>query len=103
MKKIAVLITTDKDKRGVFMGYIDEKQAEEFAKDPTKTTVVSDDTRMCVYWDQATKGVIGLAATGPTKGCRITGATPRARIQGVTAIMDITKEAEKAWLKEPWG
>lgn len=26
-----------------------------------------------------------------------------ARLHGVTAVMDITNEAEKAWKSEPWG
>jgi hypothetical protein len=95
-KKIPVLITTDKDKRGVFMGYIDKDRA-------TETVLEASEVRMCVYWTADVKGVLGLAATGPTKTCRITKATPLARIHGVTAVMDITKEAEKAWLKEPWG
>ena len=30
-------------------------------------------------------------------------AAPKVRLHGVTAVMDITKEAEKAWKSEPWG
>ena len=96
MKKIPVLITTDKDKRGVFMGYIDPKDAD-------STVLVAKDVRMCVYWSKEVKGVLGLAATGPDKSSRITKSVPKARLHGVTAVMDITKMAEKAWRSEPWG
>ena len=96
MKKIAVLITTDKDKRGVFMGYINPKDANE-------TVLVAENVRMCIYWSSDVKGVLGLAATGPTKSCKISKAVPKARLHGVTLVMDITKEAEAAWEKEPWS
>lgn len=95
MKKLPVLITTDKDKRGVFMGYINPKDVE-------KTVLEATDVRMCVYWSEEVKGVLGLASTGPDKNCRITKAVPKARLHGVTAILDITDKAEKNWKKEPW-
>ena len=94
--KIPVLITTDNTKRGVFMGYIDLKDASE-------SVLVAEDVRMCVYWSTDVRGVLGLAATGPTKSCKISKAVPKARLHGVTAIIDVTKEAEKAWEKEPWA
>ena len=96
MSKMAVLITTDKDKRGVFMGYINPKDAH-------KEELEVENIRMCVYWSSAVKGVLGLAATGPDKESRITKAVPKATIHGVTAICEITEKAEKAWKKEPWG
>lgn len=95
-KKIPVLITTDNTKRGVFMGYVDPDKASE-------TVLEAEEVRMCVYWSKEVKGVLGLAATGPDKHCKITKATPKARLHGVTAVMDITKQAEKAWKSEPWG
>jgi hypothetical protein len=95
-KKIPVLITTDKDKRGVFMGYINPDKSLE-------TVLEVENARMCVFWSSDVKGVLGLAADGPSKNSKVTKAAPLARIHGVTAIMDITEKAEKAWLKEPWG
>lgn len=94
--KIAVLITTDKDKRGVFMGLIDPKDAE-------KETIEAEEVRMAVYWSVDVRGVIGLAANGPTKDCRISPAAKKATIKGVTAVLELTDEALKAWRKEPWA
>lgn len=94
-KLIPALITTDNTKRGVFMGYINPDDAD-------KETIEAQDFRMAVYWSPDVKGVIGLAATGPTKNCRITKAAKRAVIKGVTAVIELTAEAVKAWEKEPW-
>jgi hypothetical protein len=96
MKKIPVLITTDKDKRGVFMGYINPKDANE-------TVLEAEDVRMCVFWSSQVRGLLGLAATGPTEDCKITKAAPKARLHGVTSVIDLTERAVKAWKKEPWG
>lgn len=94
--KIAALITTDSTKRGVFMGFIDPKDAD-------KETLEVHDVRMAVYWSTDVKGVIGLAATGPTKGCRISEAAKKATLKGVTAVMELTDKALKAWEAEPWS
>lgn len=93
--KIAVLITTDSSKRGVFMGLINPEDAD-------KETLEAEELRMAVYWSADVRGVIGLAATGPTKDCKITKATKKATLKGVTAVFEITKEALDAWRKEPW-
>ena len=93
--KIAVLITTDNTKRGVFMGFIDPKDSE-------KDTIVVEEVRMAVYWSEDVRGVLGLAAEGPSKSCRITKAAPKALLKGVTAVVELTEEAIKAWRKEPW-
>lgn len=95
-KKIPVLITTDNTKRGVFMGFIDPKDAD-------KETLEAEDVRMAVYWSQDVRGVLGLAANGPTKSCRITPAAKKAVIKGVTAVLEVSDKAVKAWEKEPWG
>jgi hypothetical protein len=92
---IPVLITTDSSKRGVFMGYINPKDAD-------KEIIEVFDLRMVVYWSTDVRGVVGLAATGPTKGCKVTKAAKRGIIKGVTAVMECTSEAVKAWEKEPW-
>lgn len=93
--KIPALITTDSSKRGVFMGFIDPKDAD-------KETLVAEEVRMAVMWSADVKGVVGLASTGPTKGCRISKAAPKATIKGVTAVLQLTEEAVVAWRKEPW-
>jgi hypothetical protein len=94
--KVAVLITTDSTKRGVFMGFIDPEDAN-------KDAFVAEEVRMCVYWSADVRGVIGLAAKGPTKGCKITQAAKRVNLKGVTATAELSDEALAAWRKEPWG
>lgn len=93
--KVPVLITTDNTKRGVFMGFIDPKDAD-------KETLEAHEVRMAVYWHTDVKGVLGLAATGPSKNCRISPAAKKAMLKGVTATLEITDEALEAWRKEPW-
>ena len=97
--KVAVLITTDTTKRGVFMGFIDPKDIEKDLPD----TLHAEEVRMAVYWSADVKGVLGLASTGPTEGCKITKAAKKAVLKGVTAAVEITSEALKAWEKEPWS
>lgn len=97
MKKIPAIITTDK--RGVFMGLIDES---EFEKE-TLTDIVAEEVRMCVYWSSNVKGVVGLAHHGPDKESRITSPTKKAKLVGVTALMAMTDKALEAWRAEPWG
>lgn len=93
--KVPVLITTDSTKRGVFMGFIDPKDAD-------KETLQADEVRMAVYWSADVRGILGLASTGPSKKCRITKAATKATLKGVTAVIEITDEALKAWRSEPW-
>lgn len=94
MKMRNVLVTTDSSRRGVFAGQLVKE---------TSKTVELKNARMIVYWSTDVRGVLGLAATGPTASCRITKAVPKLKINGVTAIVDMTKEAVKAFEKEPWG
>lgn len=96
MKGNFVVVTTDKDKRGVFGGKL-TKVAQD------GTTVVLRDAQMAVYWHSDTHGVLGLANPGPTARCRISPVIPEIRLVGVTAIMQATPEAETKWRKEPWG
>lgn len=93
-KAVACIITTDK--RGVFMGYIDPARRLE-------KSIEAKDVRMVVYWSADVKGLFGLAATGPTKGCRITAPAPGCVLHGVTAVLDISPKAEKAFAGEPWA
>ena len=92
--RVAVMITTDK--RGVFMGYINEEDAN---NDP----LIVENMHMCVHWSEATRGVIGLASHGPLEGSRITAAAPKALLKGITAVVHISPEAEKRWLDKPWS
>lgn len=94
-KKRFVVVTTGEGRRGVFAGTLEKH-------DPDKETCVLSDAQMCVYWPRSTKGVVGLAATGPTSGSRITPACPRMELNGVTAVMDCTEEAKENWGKQPW-
>lgn len=88
------LITTDK--RGVFMGYINPDSRQE-------KTVSAQSVRMVVYWSADVHGLFGLAANGPTKSCRVTAPAPSCTLHGVTAVIDITEKAEKAFRAEPWA
>lgn len=94
--KIAVLITTDSTKRGVFSGLISPEDSE-------KETLTVEEMRMAVYWSQDMKGVLGLASMGPSKSCRISKAVKKATISGVTAVVELSDEAFANWRKEPWG
>jgi hypothetical protein len=96
MKKIAVLLTTDNTKKGVFSGLINPADAD-------KQTMVVEELRMAVYWSQDMKGVLGLASMGPSKSCRISKAVKKATLQGVTATVELSDAAFKAWQSEPWG
>ncbi len=73
------LMTTDKDKRGVFIGILG-------AYDTASKVARVRECRMVVEWSVATRGVLGLAAKGPQEGCRITDPVPLARIEGVEFI-----------------
>jgi hypothetical protein len=89
-----VVVTTDKNRRGVFSG---ELASNKDGK------IVLKNARMAVYWSSDVHGVLGLAANGPTQSCRITPKIPRIELDGVTAVMSMTDEAVEAWEKEPWG
>ncbi len=93
-KEIPCIITTDK--RGVFMGYIDPTARLE-------KSVEAKNVRMVVYWSADVRGLFGLAANGPTKGCRVTAAAPGCVLHGVTAVLEVSPKAEKAFLAEPWA
>lgn len=90
----AVVVTTEK--RGVFFGYVQED-----TKLPAEVTLA--DARMCVYWSAATRGVLGLAATGPAEGSRVSLAVPMFTTYQVTSISDCTAEAIERWEESPWS
>ena len=95
MEKCPVLITTDKDKRGVFFAYINP---DDFEKDD----IMAEDIQMCVYWSVDVQGVLGLAANGPSEKCRVSAPVKKGIIKGVTFIGEVSDEAVKAWKSQPW-
>ena len=91
-----VLITTDSTRRGVFAGELESYDAD-------KQYAVLTNVQMCIYWSAETRGVLGLAATGPAKGSRIGPSVPRLEVNGVTAVVDMTPEAVERWKAVPWS
>ncbi len=92
-EKKAVLITTEH--RGVFFGYV-----EDASKLPAEITL--SDARMIVYWDSATKGVLGLASAGATKDCKIGLKVPKFTAWKITSVSECTPEAVKSIEAAPW-
>lgn len=92
-RKKFVVVTTDKDRRGVFAGYLEKH---------TENEVVLSKAMMCIYWSKETKGVLGLASRGPQSGSRITDEVPSIKLNGVTSIIETTEEAKKTWQKKIW-
>lgn len=89
---VPLLVTTAH--RGVFFGY----------GTPTDSkTVRLEQARMCVYWSADLRGVIGLATAGPSSGCRVGPAAPSILLQDVTAVVEVTKEAEEKWKQARWS
>jgi hypothetical protein len=90
-KERAVLVTTAH--RGVFFGYASSIDGE---------TITLRDARLCVYWSADCKGFMGLASTGPTAGCRI-GPPATITLRAITAVVECTPTAVKAWESGPWS
>lgn len=91
-----VVVTTDKDKRGVFFGCLQKY-------DKVSQIAILTEAQMAVYWSTATHGVLGLASQGPQSGSKITPIVPRIELAGVTAVIDATKEASEQWKKQLWN
>jgi len=85
-----VVITTAH--RGVFFGWATDTAGEQIAL--TRS-------RLCLYWSADVKGFMGLAANGPTKGCRI-GPPADITLRNITAVLEVTPEAAKAWQEATW-
>ena len=88
-----VIVCTDK--RGVIFGYA--------KKDiPNKRGQITlKKARMCLYWPASVGGVFGLGEIGPNADTRISARLPKVCLEGVTAIFDVTHDAEKAWKRAP--
>ena len=79
--------------RGVFFGYAKHTETE---------TITLQRARLCVYWSASMKGFMGLAAIGPDDQCRI-GPPATITLRHVTAVVEVTPEAEARWNTAPWG
>lgn len=86
----AVVVTTVH--RGVFFGYATDVDGE---------IIHLRRGRNCLYWSEATKGFIGLAATGPQEGSRV-GPAADISLRDITSVIACTDEAVKAWESAPW-
>lgn len=86
----AVMVMTKH--RGVFFGYTTDTSGE---------VIYLRAGRMCVYWTEDLRGVLGLAKHGPSRNCRI---SPPADIQlrYISAVAEVTPEAVKRWESAPW-
>lgn len=89
-----VLVTTDASRRGVFAGILESNDGA--------GNVVLINAQMCIYWSKETRGVLGLAVTGPALGSRVGPPVARLELNGVTAIAAMSVEAVKGWSKQPW-
>lgn len=90
-----VMVTTKH--RGVFAGMVNDQE------DGPHLTMKQ--AQMCVYWSNQTQGILGLAHKGPQGGCRVSPPAPAIHIprRDVTAIIECTAEAQKAWEAQPWN
>lgn len=85
-----VIVTTAH--RGVFFGYTDSTDGE---------TIALKAARLCVYWSADCKGFMGLAAGGPTASCKI-GPAADITLRNITAVLEVSEQAVKAWEAAPW-
>ena len=89
-KQRAVLVTTAH--RGVFFGYASKVDGE---------TIALKRGRLCVYWSADMKGFMGLASAGPSATCKI-GPPADIALRNITAVVEVTSDAVKAWEAAPW-
>lgn len=95
MKKNYVVVTTDKEKRGVFAGFLEEDKSPEY--------VVLKEARMVVYFSKETRSVLGLAAKGPQEGSRVSYPAPQIKLFGITMIASATAEAINNFEENKWS
>lgn len=89
-----VVVTTDSTRRGVFAGDLVSHEGD---------VVILENAQQCIYWNEETRGVMGLASKGPQCGSRIGPPVPKLKINGVTAVIDATEDARKLWESQPWS
>ena len=87
-----LIVTTEH--RGVFFGYGEVSDGK---------IIRLERARMCIYWPVTNHGVVGLASKGPESGAKVGPAAPAITLQGVTAVLEVTDAAVKAWEAEPWS
>ena len=86
----AVVVTTAH--RGVFFGYAEKTDGE---------TIKLNRSRLCTYWSPAMKGFTGLASKGPDAACKI-GEPADLTLRNITAVLEVTPDAVKAWEAGFW-
>ena len=91
MKERPVLVTTAH--KGVFFGYATKTDGPQISLKRA---------RLCVYWSADLRGFMGLATVGPNKGCKI-GPAADIDLRDITAVVEVSDVAAKAWEKEPWN
>ena len=82
-----VVVTTAH--RGVFFGYAEDTEGE---------SIFLKRSRLCLYWSADLRGFMGLASMGPNVSCKI-GPPADITLRSITAVMEVTPEAEKRWLE----
>jgi hypothetical protein len=87
----AVVVCTDK--RGVFFGY---------ATDTSGDRIKLRSARNAYYWAANQGGVLALGSEGPRKGSKI-GDRADIEISGITAVIECSPEATKAWEAATWA
>lgn len=88
----AVIICTNL--KGVFFGYTDDASGD---------VITLKRARMCIYWSEATKGVLGLGEGGPAKGSKIGPAVPSIELRGISCVIEPSSAAIARWESAPWG
>lgn len=86
-----VLVTTEQ--RGVFFGY---------ATETSGPVIHLRRARNVVYWPEANKGFLGLAADGPARGARV-GPAADIELRGITCIAECTPASVAAFEAAPWS
>jgi hypothetical protein len=79
--------------RGVFFGYLEKTDGDQVTLTRAKN---------CRYWTADVRGFMGLATFGPKDGCKIGPSVDRLKLYGVTAILDVSSQAEAAWGLDTW-
>lgn len=79
------------DKRGVIFGYAKKDRPNKHGQITLKKA------RMCLYWPASVGGVFGLGDVGPNAETKVSAKLPKVLLEGVTAIFDVSDQAEKAW------
>lgn len=90
-KERYVLVTTEH--RGVFAG---------FASNTDGDVIKLRQARNCISWSSSIKGFLGLASTGPDGNCKI-GPAADIELRKITAVAEITSEAQAKWEAAPWA